>query len=48
MSDGDIDIRTEIVKAKSLTGLDRKFKDEHLIGTLKLDENEYMVFVEEY
>ena len=48
MSDGDIDIRTEVVQAKSFTGVDRKFKDEHLIGIFKLDENEYMVFVEEY
>ena len=48
MSDGDIDIKTEVVQAKSFTGVDRKFKDEHLIGIFKLDENEYMVFVEEY
>jgi hypothetical protein len=47
MSDHDIDIRTEVVKAKSLTGLDRKLKGQDLIGVLKVDENTYIAFVEE-
>lgn len=47
MTDYDIDIRTEVVKAKSLTGVDRKFKGEHLIAVLKIDENTYIAFVEE-
>ena len=47
MSDGDIDIRTEVVQAKSFTGVDRKFKDEHLIGVLKVEENTFIAFVEE-
>ena len=47
MTDYDIDIRTEVVKAKSLTGVDRKFKGEHLIAVLKIAENTYIAFVEE-
>jgi|TARA_R100000329_G_scaffold26998_2_gene25213 hypothetical protein len=47
MSDGDIDIKTEVVQAKSFTGVDRKFKDEHLIGVLKVEENTFIAFVEE-
>jgi|TARA_R100000655_G_scaffold36526_1_gene70924 hypothetical protein len=47
MSDHDIDIKTEVVKAKSLTGLDRKLKGQDLIGVLKVDENTYIAFVEE-
>ena len=47
MSDGDIDIRTEVVQAKSFTGVDRKFKEEHLIGALKVEENTFIAFVEE-
>ena len=47
MSDGDIDIRTEVVQAKSFTGVDRKFKDEHLIGVLKVEENIFIAFIEE-
>ena len=47
MSDGDIDIRTEVVQAKSFTGVDRKFKNEHLIGVLKVEENTFIAFVEE-
>ena len=47
MSDGDIDIRTEVIQAKSFTGVDRKFKDEHLIGVLKVEENTFIAFVEE-
>tara|TARA_R100000734_G_scaffold18583_1_gene15760 strand:- start:137 stop:313 length:177 start_codon:yes stop_codon:yes gene_type:complete len=47
MSDGDIDIRTEVVQAKSFTGVDRKFKEEHLIGVLKVEENTFIAFVEE-
>ena len=47
MSDHDIDIKTEVVKAKSLTGLDRKLKGLDLIGVLKVDENTYIAFVEE-
>ena len=47
MSDHDIDIKTEVVKAKSLIGLDRKLKGQDLIGVLKVDENTYIAFVEE-
>ena len=47
MSDGDIDIRTEVVQAKSFTGVARKYKGQDLIAILKIDDNEYIAFVEE-
>ena len=45
-TDGDYQVDTHVVKAKSFTGAERKFKGEHIIAILKIDEGEFMVFVE--
>lgn len=45
-TDGDFQVDTHVVKAKSFTGAERKFKGEHIIAILKIDEGEFMVFVE--
>ncbi len=47
MVDGEYQVRTDAVKAKSFTGVARKYKDEDLIAIVKVDENEYIAFVEE-
>tara|TARA_A100000172_G_C3006370_1_gene98138 strand:- start:276 stop:452 length:177 start_codon:yes stop_codon:yes gene_type:complete len=47
LSDEDIEIRTDIVKSVSFLGVARKYKDEDLIGVLKIDENMFIAFVEE-
>tara|TARA_R100001143_G_C3352213_1_gene130201 strand:- start:1554 stop:1730 length:177 start_codon:yes stop_codon:yes gene_type:complete len=45
-TDGDYQVDTHVVKAKSFTGAERKFKGEHIIAILKIDEDQFMVFVE--
>ena len=45
-TDGDIQVDTHVVIAKSFTGAERKFKGEHIIAILKIDEDQFMVFVE--
>ena len=45
-TDGDFQVDTHFVKAKSFTGVERKFKDEHIVAILKIDEDQFMVFVE--
>jgi|TARA_R110001599_G_scaffold328201_1_gene541545 hypothetical protein len=45
-TDGDYQVDTHVVKAKSFTGVERKFKGEHIIAILKIDEDQFMVFVE--
>ncbi len=47
LSDEDIEIRTDIVESVSFLGVARKYKDEDLIGVLKIDENMFIAFVEE-
>jgi len=45
-TDGDYQVDTSIVTAKSFTGIERKFKDQNIIAILKIDEDQFMVFVE--
>ena len=45
--DGEIEVSTPTVKAKSFTGALRKFKGEEVLGILKLEDDTYMVFIEE-
>jgi hypothetical protein len=45
-TEGDFQVDTHVVKAKSFTGVERKFKGEHIVAILKIDEDEFMVFVE--
>tara|TARA_R100001163_G_C5041370_1_gene179438 strand:+ start:885 stop:1055 length:171 start_codon:yes stop_codon:yes gene_type:complete len=47
MSDSEHQIKTEVVKAKSFTGVDRKYKDQDLIAVIKIDDNKFVAFVEE-
>jgi hypothetical protein len=47
MSDGEHEIKTDVVQAKSFTGVARKYKGQDLIAILKIDDNEYIAFVEE-
>ena len=45
-TDGDIQVDTHVVKGKSFTGVERKFKGEHIVAILRVDEDQFMVFVE--
>ncbi len=45
-TDGDFQVDTHVVKAKSFTGVERKFKGEHIVAILKVDEDQFIVFVE--
>jgi len=45
-TDGDFQVDTHFVKAKSFTGVERKFKGEHIVAMLKVDEDQFIVFVE--
>jgi len=36
-TDGDFQVDTHFVKAKSFTGVERKFKDQHIVAILRLD-----------
>ena len=45
-TEGDFQVDTHFVKAKSFTGVERKFKGEHIVAILKVDEDQFMVFVE--
>ena len=45
-TEGDFQVDTHVVKAKSFTGVERKFKGEHIVAMLKIDEDQFMVFVE--
>ena len=47
MSDGEHEIKNDVVQAKSFTGVARKYKGQDLIAILKIDDNEYIAFVEE-
>jgi len=45
-TEGDFQVDTHVVKGKSFTGVERKFKGEHIVAILKIDEDQFMVFVE--
>ena len=45
--DGEIEVSTPTVKAKSFTGSLRKFQGEEVLGILKIEDDTYMVFIEE-
>jgi len=45
--DGEIEVSTPTVKAKSFTGALRKFKGKEVLGILKIEDDTYMVFIEE-
>lgn len=45
--DGEIEVSTPTVKAKSFTGALRKFKSKEVLGILKIEDDTYMVFIEQ-
>ena len=45
--DEDYKIDTPIVKAKTFAGAERKFKGKDVVGMIRVDEDEFMVFVYE-
>jgi hypothetical protein len=46
-NDDEIKISTPVVEAQSFESAIKKFKDQEILGILKLEDNEYMVFIEE-
>jgi hypothetical protein len=46
-NDDEIKISTPVVEAQSFESAIKKFKDQKILGILKLEDNEYMVFIEE-
>jgi|TARA_R100001244_G_scaffold129028_1_gene100165 hypothetical protein len=45
--EGDIKISTPIVEAKSFAGALRQFKGKDIQAIIKLEDDNYMVFIEE-
>ena len=45
--DGDYKIDTPVIKAKTFAGAEKKFKGREIVGMIRLDEDEFMVFVSE-
>ena len=45
-TDGDYQIDTHLVKMKTLTSIERKFKDQNIVAIIRIDEDQFMVFVE--
>ena len=45
-TDGDYQIDTHLVKMKTLTSIERKFKDQNIVAIIRIDEDEFMIFVE--
>jgi hypothetical protein len=45
--DDEIKISTPVVEAQSFESAIKKFKDQKILGILKLEDDEYMVFIEE-
>ena len=43
----EMTIFTPSVKAKSFTGVERQLKGREIVAILKVDENEFIAFVEE-
>jgi hypothetical protein len=46
-NDDEIKISTPVVEAQSFESAIKKFKDQKILGILKLEDDEYMVFIEE-
>jgi arginine repressor len=46
-NDDEIKISTPVVEAQSFESAIKKFKDQEILGILKLEDDEYMVFIEE-
>jgi len=42
-----MEVSTPIVEAKSFAGAIKKFKSKEILGILKLEDDNYMVFIEE-
>ena len=45
--DEDYKINTPVAKAKTFAGAEKKFKGQEIVGMVRLDEDEFMVFVYE-
>ena len=45
-TDGDYQIDTHLVKMKTLTSIEREFKDQNIVAIIRIDEDQFMVFVE--
>lgn len=45
--DGDMEVSTPIVEARSFASALKKFKDQEILAILKLEDDNYMVFIEE-
>jgi hypothetical protein len=45
--DGDMEVSTPIVEARSFAGALKKFKNQEILAILKLEDDNYMVFIEE-
>ena len=43
---GDYQVNTHLVKMKSLASIERKFKGQNIIAIFRIDEDQFMVFVE--
>jgi len=43
----EIVVSTTTVEAKSFTGVDRKMKGKDVIAIVKIDDNKFLVFVED-
>ena len=46
-TDGEFQIKTPLIDAKSFTGVERKLKGENIVAIVKIDDEKFMVFVEE-
>jgi|TARA_B110000902_G_scaffold258220_1_gene327625 hypothetical protein len=45
-TDGDYQIDTHLVKKKTLSSIEKKFKDQNIVAIIRIDEDQFMVFVE--
>jgi hypothetical protein len=46
-NDDEIKISTPVVEAQSFESAIKKFKDQEILAILKLEDDNYMVFIEE-
>ena len=46
-TEGEFVIDTPTVEAKSFTGAERKMKGKNVIAMVKIDDNKFLVFVED-
>jgi hypothetical protein len=46
-NDDEIKVSTPVVEAQSFESAIKKFKDQEILAILKLEDDNYMVFIEE-